>query len=255
MRTATTRSNIRWRPLVDLRPFHDVEILHVTPANCGEAFEQLRAAEGAIALDTETTGLDPLLDRIRLLQIATGPLQPVLVFDLFAWEHSQLQRLWRFLMAEAGPDLVFHNAVFDVAWLWSLGVEPPTNRIRCTMLQERCLVCGLKVPVYGKGVNPNEAVNDEEDRSYRDVSVSLAEVVKRHLGLRLSKDEQASDWGADSLSDEQLRYAAKDADATLRVFNSQKIRLKRDGVEAVARLENRLRLGCCLDAAERSSCR
>ena len=224
----------------DLRPFPDVEILQVTPANLQQAMAQLRAAHGAIALDTETTGLDPLEADVRLLQIATGDDDPVLVFDLFDWDPEALAPLWEFLMADQGPELVFHNAVFDVGHLWALGVEPPADRVRCTMLQERCIVCGLKEPVYGKHVNVDEAIEDEEDRSYKDKPVSLAEVVKRRLGHKLPKDEQASDWGAKELSTAQIRYAAKDAAATLRVHSAQQMPLRMDGLLEIAALENKL---------------
>ena len=223
----------------DLKPFPEVEILEVKPNNLAEAIQQLKDAKGAIAIDTETTGLDPLVDSIRLLQIATGKKEPVLVFDLFQWETEQLAPLWEF-MTGPGWELVFHNAVFDVSWLWSLGVEPSAHRVRCTMLQERCLVCGRKEPVYGKRVNTEEPIDDEEDRSYRDLSVSLAAVVERRLKFKLTKEEQASDWGAPELSRSQLVYAAKDPMATLLAHESQQHQLSMTGVTGVAALENNL---------------
>ena len=92
---------------------------------------QLRAAHGAIALVPKP----PASIRSRptyLLQISTGDDDPVLVFDLFDWDPEALAPLWQFLMADQGPELVFHNAVFDVGHLWALGVEPPADRsLRC----------------------------------------------------------------------------------------------------------------------------
>lgn len=224
----------------DLSPYPDVEILLVTPENLQQAMAQLHGAGEAIALDTETTGLDPLTGKVRLLQIATGRKQPVLIFDLFEWETDNLAPLWEFITSPVGRELVFHNAVFDVSWLWSLGVEPSAHRVRCTMLQERCLVCGLKEPVYGKRVNTDEPIDDEEDRSYRDVSVSLAAVVERRLKLKLDKEEQASDWSAPELSQSQLAYAAKDPMATLLAHEAQQHQLSMTGVTGVAALENKL---------------
>lgn len=224
----------------DLKPFPKVEILLVTPDNLDCALAQIKACKGAIAIDTETTGLDPLVDKIRLLQIATGRREPVLVFDLFEWETEDLAPLWEFITSSAGLGLVFHNAVFDVSWLWSLGMEPAAHRVRCTMLQERCLVCGRKEPVYGKRVNTEEPIDDEEDRSYRDLPVSLAAVVERRLKFKLAKEEQSSEWDAPELSRSQLVYAAKDPMATLLVHESQQHQLSMTGVTGVAALENKL---------------
>src|SRR5215212_6131174 len=79
----------------------------------GDDLKQALAAisgHPVIGADTETTGLDPLSSRVRLLQIATP--ERAYVFDLFqiaAFDHAALREL----LSSPQPIKVFHNAKFD----------------------------------------------------------------------------------------------------------------------------------------------
>lgn len=55
----------------------------------------------------------------------------------------------------------------------------------------------------------------------------MAMVCERELGIALDKNEQTSDWAQRPLSDEQLRYAALDAEVLLALA----VRLPLDVVE------------------------
>ena len=85
--------------------------------------------------DTETTGLDPRRDRLRLLQLAcqnidSNPL--VYVVDCLRVSPVPL------FEALADKLLVFHNAAFDLSFLAALGFEP-AQPVRCTMILSRLL--------------------------------------------------------------------------------------------------------------------
>ncbi len=136
-----------------------------------------------VGIDTETTGLDALTDRLRLIQIATP--DTVYMLDAFALD----PRLIAPLLQGDGPLVVGHNLKFDVRFLESAGIPLPAGqRLLDTMLASQLLSAGAG-PAVKHG---------------------LAAVAERALGFTLSKDEQKSDWSG-PLRPEQLSYAAKDA--------------------------------------------
>src|SRR5262249_39703687 len=117
-----------------------------------------------LGLDTETTGLDPRTDRLRLLQRAT-PGWPVFVLDLWQIPAGAWDPLRRFL---AQPSLVkiFHNAKFDLQFLRQAGL-PIQGRLVDTMLASQLLDAGLHTRRY-----------------------SLADLVQHYLHETLGKAEQ-----------------------------------------------------------------
>ncbi|SES87702.1 DNA polymerase-1 [Methanococcoides vulcani] len=143
--------------------------------------------EGAryLAIDTETTGLNPLEAEIRLIQIA-APETPVLVIDCFRLPEDSRGPLKDLLAG--GVAKTFHNAKFDLKFLKHAGL-PVNGKIFDTMLAERLLTAGLT----------------------NTPGASLKALAKKYLGVDLSKEEQVSDWGQADLTTEQLRYAALDA--------------------------------------------
>jgi len=151
--------------------------------------DMLTAVRGVpvVGLDTETTGLDPLTDRLRLIQIATP--DAAYMLDAFALD----PRLIAPLLAGDGPVLVGHNLKFDLRFLESAGVPMPAGRrLFDTFLASQLLGAGTKGP-KGEPLRHN-----------------LAAVVERILRITVDKGEQTSDWSG-SLRAEQLAYAARDA--------------------------------------------
>ena len=210
--------------------------------------QELAEATDAFALDTETTGLDAKTEKIRLLQIDFGDDRPGRVVDLFATGGECLQPLWDSLEDDDGVPVVMHNANFDVAMLWTHGCILPPGRIRCTMLQEKCLVAG-ETEANFKGKRPDanyefadivEVVESGAGIKQVDLSVSLAACVKRRLGKVLPKEQQSSNWGRRELNKDQLAYAAADPAATIALHKAQLPELKKAGLEATAALENQL---------------
>lgn len=135
----------------------------------------------AVAIDTETLGLNPHRDRLCVVQLSTGDgTADVVQIPQDGPEPVMLKRVL------ADPEIlkIFHFARFDVAVLYrALGVMP--------------------MPVYCTKIASKLA------RTYTDRH-GLKDVVRELVGVDLSKQQQSSDWGADTLTEAQLGYAASD---------------------------------------------
>jgi ribonuclease D len=135
----------------------------------------------AVAIDTETLGLNPHRDRLCLVQLSAGDGNADLV--QIAPGQTSAPNLAR-VLADPAVTKLFHFARFDVAVLYAaFGVmaEP----LYCTKIASRLA------------------------RTYTDRH-GLKDLVKELLDIDLSKQQQSSDWGSDVLSDAQLAYAAAD---------------------------------------------
>lgn len=171
---------------------------------------ELGEAEGPLGVDTETTGLDPLANRVRLIQVATCDY--ALVVDLegwraegarhVPWDKPGLQELKALLQ---GPrKKVLQNAAFDLNFLAGEGVELG-GAIFDTMI-------AAKVVNNGSG-----AKND------------LGSIVSRELKVPMDKELQKADWSGE-ISDEMVHYAARDAVCLPRLVPYLRDKLQRDKV-------------------------
>ncbi len=135
----------------------------------------------AVAIDTEAMGLNPHRDRLCLVQLSRGDGDAHLVqFAPGCYDAPNLKRL----LADPGIVKLFHFARFDIAMLYHyLGVM--ARPLYCTKIASRLV------------------------RTFTDRH-GLRDLCKDLLGVDLKKEQQSSDWGAASLSEEQLRYAASD---------------------------------------------
>jgi DNA polymerase-1 len=164
-----------------------------------------------LGLDTETTGLDPFMDRLRLVQLAVLD-GPVYLIDCFAVDPRLLAPL--FAAAPDGPTLVGHNLAFDLRFLIQAGLPiPPGRRLFDTMLAVQVLDATGRQP-------------------------SLAETVRRFLDRDLPKELQTADWGG-PLSPAMLDYAAEDATVLLTLFTILTEQLAAAGLLRVLELESR----------------
>jgi ribonuclease D len=136
---------------------------------------------GAVAIDTETMGLNPHRDRLCVVQLSPGDGSADVV--QIPKGHTDAPNL-KALLADSAITKIFHYARFDVAVLYNaLGVM--TGPIYCTKIASRLT------------------------RTYTDRH-GLKDLVREVLNIDLSKQQQSSDWGSDSLSEPQLAYAASD---------------------------------------------
>ena len=134
-----------------------------------------------LAVDTETLGLNPHRDRLCVVQMSRGDgTSDVVQIIKGGPKPVNLIRV----MADPGCLKLFHFARFDVAVLMqAFGVL--TAPIYCTKIASRLV------------------------RTYTDRH-GLKDLVRELLAIDLSKQQQSSDWAADTLSEAQLAYAASD---------------------------------------------
>ena len=135
----------------------------------------------SVAIDTETLGLNPHRDRLCLVQLSAGDGNAELV-QIPAGPASapNLARL----LGDTSVTKIFHFARFDLAVLFhALGVMP--GPVFCTKIASRLV------------------------RTYTDRH-GLKDLTRELLGVDLSKQQQSSDWAADTLSEAQQAYAASD---------------------------------------------
>ena len=139
------------------------------------------APGAAVAIDTETLGLNPHRDRLCVVQVSRGDGEADLV--QIARGQSRAPHLER-LLADPAVTKIFHFARFDVAVLFhAFGVM--ANGVYCTKIASKLV------------------------RTYTDRH-GLKDLVRELLGVDLSKQQQSSDWAAPVLSEAQLAYAASD---------------------------------------------
>ncbi|MDK2760349.1 MAG: ribonuclease D [Sphingopyxis sp.] len=137
---------------------------------------------GAVAIDTETMGLNPLRDRLCLVQISDGSGDEHLV--RFGPGSAYDAPVLKAILTDPNRLKLFHFARFDIAALQqALGVV--TAPVYCTKIASKLI------------------------RTYTDRH-GLKELVRELLGQEVSKQQQSSDWGAAELTDAQRDYAASD---------------------------------------------
>lgn len=135
----------------------------------------------SVAIDTETMGLNPHRDRLCVVQLSNGDgTADVVQIPKDGGDAPNLKAL----LADPGIVKIFHFARFDLAALHNaLGVMP--QPVYCTKIASRLT------------------------RTYTDRH-GLKDLVREILGVDLSKQQQSSDWGADTLTEAQMAYAASD---------------------------------------------
>ena len=135
----------------------------------------------AVAIDTETMGLNPHRDRLCLVHLSSGDGEAHLV--KIATPAKAAPRLAA-LLADETVTKLFHFARFDLAAL-AHSIGPVDGPVYCTKIASK--LC----------------------RTYTDRH-GLKDLCAELLGVEISKQQQSSDWGAATLSKAQQSYAASD---------------------------------------------
>lgn len=134
-----------------------------------------------VAVDSETMGLRLGRDPLCVVQLSSGDGDAhVVQLNRPDYDAPNLKRLLR----DRGVLKLFHFGRFDIA-MFALHLGVITAPVYCTKIASKLA------------------------RTYTDRH-GLKDVVRELLAVDLSKAQQSSDWGAETLSQDQLNYAACD---------------------------------------------
>jgi ribonuclease D len=155
--------------------------------------------QDVIAVDCEMMGLNITRDRLCLIQIGDAKQRVTLV--KIAQGQETAENLKKLFESEDVLKL-FHFARTDLAFLkYYLNID--LKSVFCTKLASKLA------------------------RTYTDRH-SLKELTKEIIGKDLRKEQQTSDWGADKLSPEQIKYAANDVLYLIEIYSNLKYMLERE---------------------------
>ena len=160
----------------------------------------------SVAIDTETLGLHPHRDRLCVVQLSNGDGTADVV--QIPAGHKDAPNLKK-LLGDKNITKIFHFARFDLAVLSNaFGVMP--SPVYCTKIVSKLV------------------------RTYTDRH-GLKDLVREVLNIDLSKQQQSSDWGAATLTDAQLSYAASDVLHLHALREKLDVMLARESREAIAK--------------------
>ncbi len=153
-----------------------------------------------VAIDCETMGLIPHRDRLCLVQLSSGDGDAHLVqIEKGQTEAPNLAAL----LTDPNVLKLFHFGRFDIAVLYH-AFGALTAPVYCTKIASKLI------------------------RTYTDRH-GLKNLLDQFLGVDISKMQQSSDWGAETLSKAQLDYAASDVLYLHRLMAETDARLEREG--------------------------
>ena len=139
------------------------------------------AGASAVAVDSETMGLVLGRDPLCVVQLSAGDGDAhVVQLTRPGYDAPNLKRL----LTDPAVLKLFHFGRFDIA-MFLLHLKVLTGPVYCTKIASKIA------------------------RTYTDRH-GLKDVTKELLGVDLSKVQQSSDWGAPTLSPDQVAYAASD---------------------------------------------
>jgi ribonuclease D len=161
---------------------------------------------GSIAVDSETMGLSLHRDRLCVVQLSAGDgtAHVVHLGGALGYDCPNLKRV----LADPEVLKIFHYARFDVAMVkrW---LDVDCAPVWCTKIASKL-------------------TRTNSDRH------GLKQLVGELLGIDLSKEQQTSDWGAATLTPQQLHYAASDVLYLHALKDRLEILLDREGRRPLA---------------------
>ena len=166
--------------------------------------------QSVVGLDTETNGLNPLINKVLLIQVGTEETQYVI--------NTYKLDLREFFVALNRDDLVkiLHNAVFDYSMLYT-NYEVKLNNFVCTMIANKLLTQGRQL----------------ERNSY-------AAICEKYIGVKIDKEEQTSFIDmepGDYIDKDQVMYSSIDVKYLSQVYNIIQGLLNARGMELVSKIE------------------
>jgi len=162
-----------------------------------------------ICIDTETSGLNFISDKLILISIGNQNIQ--FVIDVAT---VNIMPLKEFLESDE-KTFILANASFDYKFLRQQGIK--LNRVYDVMLAEMVLNCGKREDQFG-----------------------LADMTQNLLGVYMNKSVRSSfTLGNFQVQPHHIIYAAQDVKHLIPIMNLQKIKAKENDLESVVLLENR----------------
>jgi len=134
-----------------------------------------------VAVDTETMGLNPIRDRLCVIQFSSGDGNAHIVqIEANVNKSPNICKI----LTDPNKIKLFHFARFDIAILkyhFKIDISP----VYCTKIASKLV------------------------RTYTDKH-GLKNLLREMLSIDISKQQQSSDWGATELTKAQIEYAASD---------------------------------------------
>lgn len=153
-----------------------------------------------VAVDAEMMGLNLHRDRLCLIQLSAGDGHAHIVqFSPGQYQAPNLKKL----LTDPNITKLFHFARTDIAMIWC-NLNVLTAPVYCTKIASRL------------------------SRTYTEHH-GLKHACKELLGIEMDKQQQSSDWGADTLTEEQIQYAASDVLHLHKLREALAAILKREG--------------------------
>ncbi len=158
-----------------------------------------------VAIDCETMGLNPHRDRLCVIQMSGGDGNAHMIqVQLGQTEAPNLSKM----LADPNVLKLFHFGRFDIAaMLNTFGTV--TAPVYCTKIASKLV------------------------RTYTDRH-GLKNLLQELMNKDISKQQQSSDWGAKSLTDAQLDYAASDVLYLHELREKLNVMLEREGRTEIA---------------------
>lgn len=191
---------------------------------------QFKARNATMAIDTETTGLDPRVSKIVTVQFGTPHNAWILDCRPFYTLDPDMQSFWKSTLqklVDSAPLVIGHNLKFDAQMLWHYFGVTFHSRVADTMLQE--------LIIHGIGQSGAESGG---------MSVSMLATAARY---ELSVSKEAQSWwiGLDAREDwngcfpeSQLAYCAQDVFIPHALHKEQVVLLEQHSLQVTADLEN-----------------
>lgn len=161
-------------------------------------------ADGIVACDIETSGLDFIEDDIGTVQLSSPS-----VGSFVVKVGNEIPLVLRSLMEDERVMKVFHHASFDVRFLVSKWSFSPCN------------IADTKIA--SKLLRPGASSRDH----------SLKPLLRTYLGVEIDKGLQVSDWTALDLTAEQISYALNDVRHLLPLYEALSQDVEKQGLATI----------------------
>lgn len=165
-----------------------------------------------VFVDLETTGLDPIVDKILLLQIMAGG--QIFIYDLLKLNNEHLKYLINLLQFTKVTS-VFHNAKFDLKFIYhNTGIW--MDKVFDTMNCEVLINAGVGKSTY-----------------------KLKDLVAKYCGIDMEKESRELFYKQEvhNITEQMLIYAAKDVQVLTDIYHQQTELIRQAKEEKVLEIE------------------